>query len=220
MGRLEDTDPYPWPYDDDLRGQSVALVVAGAQPHWVSRSTGTNTVRANISAIAGAVRAIGGRVVLIRHGRTRLAPAGRNGRLSVPVESSPEWQLDGPIDEQSLVVDAAGLDGFFGSALDLALRNDSRSQLVLAGFAAEVCVDSTLRSANDQGYECLLVADACAPLDPDIGARALNSVTMSGGIFGAVGSTASLCTELARAPAAPAEPVPSPVPTESPGGFP
>ena len=98
--------------------------------------------------------------------------------------------------DDALVVDAAGFDGFYGSGLDVTLRNDRRTQLVMVGFAAEVCVDSTLRSANDQGYECLVVADACAPLDPDIGHRALRSVTMSGGIFGAVGTTASLYSAL------------------------
>lgn len=198
MNHVDGTDPYPWPYDGDLGGHTLALVVAGAQRHWMCRSTGTGEVSANIAAIAAGVRSVGGLVVAIRHGRVRGAPGARPGRLSLPEQSSVDWQLALPLDDQALVVDAAGLNGFHGSPLDVTLRAAGRRTLVVVGFAAEVCVDSTLRSANDQGYECLVVADACAPLDPDTGHRALNSVTMSGGIFGAVGTTSSLCAALTR----------------------
>ena len=68
-----------------------------------------------------------------------------------------------------------------------ALRFD---HLVLAGYASEVTVDSTVRTLNDRGFECLVLSDGCAPLDADLGARALRSLTMSGGIFGAHGRTA------------------------------
>ena len=53
----------------------------------------------------------------------------------------------------------------------------------------EAGVHSTLRSANDRGYECLLITDACSLLDPDLGEASAKTVTMSGGIFGAIGYT-------------------------------
>ena len=65
---------------------------------------------------------------------------------------------------------------------------------------------STMRSANDRGYECLLVVDACAPLDPDLVPPAISMVEMSGGIFGAVGTTAPVLAALAAAPAT--DPIP------------
>ncbi len=68
--------------------------------------------------------------------------------------------------------------------------------MLLAGFASELLLDSTLRSANDRGYECLTLSDAVAPFDPDVGERALASITMSGGIFGAVGTTAAVLDAL------------------------
>lgn len=196
MSSVDGTDPYPWPYGGDLRGANLALVVAGAQRHWTSRSSGTEAVAANITAVAAGVRAAGGLVVAIRH-TGRPGGTGRSTtRLSLPEPASAGWQLDLPLEEEDLVIDAAGIDGFYGSSLDITLRATGRDTLVVVGFAAEACVDSTLRSANDQGYECLVVADACAPFDPDTGHRALDSVTMSGGIFGAVGTTSSLCTAL------------------------
>ena len=49
-----------------------------------------------------------------------------------------------------------------------------------------------MRSANDRGYECLLVADATTAIDPDVTPRALSMVEMSGGIFGAIGYTGAV----------------------------
>ena len=57
---------------------------------------------------------------------------------------------------------------------------------------------STLATGNDRGYECLALADASAAHDPAVGARALNSITMSGGIFAAVGTTTALCDALVK----------------------
>ncbi len=56
-----------------------------------------------------------------------------------------------------------------------------------------------MRSANDRGYECLLVVDACAPLDPDLVAPATSMVEMSGGIFGAIGTTDPVLAALGQA---------------------
>ena len=97
-----------------------------------------------------------------------------------------------------LVVTAAGHDGFCGSGLDLALRARGIELIVAVGMAAEVAVSSTVRSANDRGYECLTLSDAVAPLDPETGARALRSVTMSGGIFGAVGTSDAFLATIER----------------------
>ena len=57
-----------------------------------------------------------------------------------------------------------------------------------------------MRSANDRGYECLLVVDACAPLEPELVPAAISMVEMSGGIFGAVGTTAPVLAALDAAP--------------------
>jgi len=98
-----------------------------------------------------------------------------------------------------VVVDC-GLDGFHGGPLDDELRRRGIDHLVFCGFGAEATVDTTVRSANDRGYECLTITDAVAPFDTLVGARALASVTMSGGIFGAIAPSEALLTRpVARA---------------------
>jgi nicotinamidase-related amidase len=63
-----------------------------------------------------------------------------------------------------------------------------------------------VRSANDRGYECLTLTDATAPLDAGTGARELRSITMSGGIFGAIGTATSLLDALGAAPTVTTDP--------------
>jgi nicotinamidase-related amidase len=96
------------------------------------------------------------------------------------------------------VVDSSGCDGFYGSALDTLLRREGRDQLLLTGWWLETCVHSTLRTANDQGYECLTVRDACTALSSDIEPNAISSIEMSGGIFGAVGDVSAVLQALSH----------------------
>jgi len=81
------------------------------------------------------------------------------------------------------------------------LRAAGATHLLVAGHGLEGPVHSTLRSANDRGYECLLVIDACSPLDPGLAGAARSMVEMSGGIFGAVGTTADVLAALVPRPA-------------------
>lgn len=113
-----------------------------------------------------------------------------------PAAGTPQWELALEPEPGDLVVDAAGIDGFHGSALDDELRGRGIDTLVLAGFGAEAAVDSTLRAANDRGYECLVLTDAVAPFDSELEAHVLDSVTMSGGIFGAIATTDALLAAL------------------------
>lgn len=186
-----DADPYPWPYDGVVDTARLALLIAGAQVAWVEASVGAAEVTARIARVAAAVRGCGGAVVHLRHGRAVVS------RVAVPPRRGhPGWHLATAPVGDDLVIDAGGIDGFYASALDAELRARNVNTLVLAGFGAETAVSSTLRSANDRGYECLVLTDAVAPVDPELGARSFNSITMSGGIFGAVAPAAALLAVL------------------------
>jgi hypothetical protein len=158
------TSPYPWPHDGRLAGARLAVVVTGHDAGWISRSRGTVAVRDVLERLVAAVDDVGGLVVRVAH----------DGQVP-----------DGAAEHLT----AAGVDGFYGSSLDLVLRSAGRDQLLMSGYGLETTVHSTMRSANDRGYECLLVADACAHLDADLESAALRTIEMSGGIFGAVGSS-------------------------------
>lgn len=81
---------------------------------------------------------------------------------------------------------APQIDGFYDSRLDSHLRTHGRDQLLLVGSWLETTVHSTLRSANDRGYECLVVSDLCTSYQDDLRAGSLSCIEMSGGIFGAI----------------------------------
>jgi nicotinamidase-related amidase len=195
-------DPYPWPYDGLLDPIRLALVIAGDQPAWASRSWGADSAGAVIARVADAVRSLGGLIVRLRH----FAAAPR-GPLP-PLAHGVAGEVLGPVDPADRIVDAAGVDGFFGSPLDRTLRAAGCDRLVFAGYGGEAAVSSTLRSANDRGYECLTLADAVAPFDAATGRHNLSSITMSGGIFGAVGSSDALLAAL--------RPLAAPIPAEVP----
>ena len=90
-------------------------------------------------------------------------------------------------DEQcSNVIDKPGRSAFAHTELELMLRNKGVRNLVICGVTTDVCVHSTMREANDRGFDCLLVADACAAGTEELHEWALDSVKGEGGIFGSV----------------------------------
>lgn len=168
------TEPYPWPYDGAL--SSVTLVLAGWDEAWRDRCLDPKPVMARCDELAAVADH---RIAVAHRGSPPLEPV-------VAGESTRDW----------FVITASGIDGFHGGALDDVLRSLRCTHLLVAGLGLEGPVHSTLRSANDRGYECLLVTDACAALTEDCAASAISSVTMSGGIFGAIGTAGPVLAAL------------------------
>lgn len=196
MSFVAGTMPYPWPFDGDLDPAGLALLVVGAQRWWQDRTHGSDRVMDRLARVADTIRSVGGVVVVVRHGAVRGLGAGA-GPARLPARVGPGWDLvwaPGPNDQ---VIDAGGVDGFFASGLDAELRGLGRTRLVVGGLGLESTVYSSTAAANDRGYECLVLSDASAPHEPSLGPRALSSITMSGGIFAAVGTSGSLCDGLA-----------------------
>ncbi len=179
--------PYAWPYDARLDPHRLALLVvvpgaAGVQdgPDGPPDESAPDPALGRIGGLAGAVLACGGVVVEV----TTTPPLGGR-RASGPHGRAALTGLKAP----SYRVTSGGVDGFYASALDALLRAQGRDQLLLCGQWLETGVHSTMRSANDRGYECLLVLDACVPYDQALVGAARSQIEMSGGIFGAVGET-------------------------------
>jgi biuret amidohydrolase len=82
------------------------------------------------------------------------------------------------------VVDKPGKGAFYATDLDAILKNRGVRQLVVCGVTTEVCVQTTVREANDRGYDCLVLSDCVGSYFPKFQQAALEMIKAQGGIFG------------------------------------
>ncbi|HYM69890.1 MAG TPA: cysteine hydrolase [bacterium] len=100
------------------------------------------------------------------------------------------------------VVDKPGKGAFYATDLDTILRTRGIQQLVVCGVTTEVCVHTTVREANDRGYDCLVLADCVASYFPEFQEIGIKMIKAQGGIFGWVSDSERFLDALAKAPAA------------------
>jgi nicotinamidase-related amidase len=95
------------------------------------------------------------------------------------------------------VIDKPGKGAFHATDLDAVLHHRGIRQLVVCGVTTEVCVSTTVREANDRGYDCLVLDDCTGSYFPEFHAAALAMITAQGGIFGWVSSSRHFLEALA-----------------------
>jgi nicotinamidase-related amidase len=96
------------------------------------------------------------------------------------------------------VVDKPGKGAFYATDLDLILQRAEIRSLVVTGVTTEVCVSTTVREANDRGYECLVLEDCVGSYFPELHCAALEMIRAQGGIFGWTAPSTALLSELSQ----------------------
>ncbi len=126
----------------------------------------------------------------------RIGDAGPMGRILVRGEPGhdivPElYPLPG-----EPVIDKPGKGAFYQTDLELLLKNRGIDTLLVAGVTTEVCVNTTVREANDRGFRCVVLADCCGSYFPEFHAAGLAMIKAQGGIFGWVSTSTDVITAL------------------------
>jgi biuret amidohydrolase len=130
-------------------------------------------------------------------GKTRIGDPGPMGRILVRGEVGHDIVPELYPKAGEVVIDKPGKGAFFATDLELILRDRAIKTLIVCGVTTEVCVNTTVREANDRGYECVVLSDCVGSYFPEFQKAALAMIKAQGGIFGWVSDSKRAIAALA-----------------------
>lgn len=214
-------DPYPYPFDPGR----TALVIIDMQRDFVEAGGFGEALGNDVTRLQAIVPTVARLLALFRaknwpilHTREshlpdlsdcppakrargaaslRIGDIGPMGRLLVRGEPGNAIIPDCAPREGEMVVDKPGKGMFYATEVDAMLKAHGITHLVFAGVTTEVCVQTSMREANDRGYTCLVVSDATESYFPEFKAATLAMIAAQGAIVGWVTPFAQLEEALA-----------------------
>jgi len=122
----------------------------------------------------------------------RIGDPGPMGRILIRGEAGHDIIAElYPLDDE-ILIDKPGKGAFYATELDDILQKYGIANLLVCGVTTEVCVNTTVREANDRGYRCVVLADCCASYFPEFHEMGLKMIKAQGGIFGWVSDSAAV----------------------------